>query len=474
MAFRMIPYLALGLSLPLLSGAARLLDFDFEDPAHLAAQRDSLPAGEVLGAVSGSTEFPGSADFRGGMIRSKGFPAPQGPFSLEARFRIRTFAPEGSRFVANIVNTATWDNGPTQGLAFEVGGAYQYPVLPRNAYRTDDEWANAESAYSHIDAGRMSVCLPTFALARMDNQREWKKVFADRCIEPNAWIHAVAVWDGSDMRLYLNGTDASDRWRLTGAGAPPRVDSPIDLYIGARNAGAWDMVPFNGAIDFVRIEDHALTPAEVGERYRATVVPEKRDSLCSGAIIPVYPEAGQICKGKVRFEVKVTSRGGCADPGFIAGILAGDSVEIELSKDPSFETVAVRARFALLSFELGDSDLGSLAGYTGAIYWRVRLIPASAGHALAKSSVVSENGWSLARPMVLDGSAAVPVLPRLSPKLVRAEKGLVFRGTREPRAFDQAGRRLDARFRRGPAGPGAPAYWVLESFPAGSGLLWVR
>jgi hypothetical protein len=473
MIFRRIPRLAFCLALPALAGATELLHFDFEDSAHLAAEPGPLPAGEILNAVSPSREFPGSADFHGGTLRRPAFPAPQGPFSIEARFRIRTFAPEGSRFVANIVNTATWDNAPTQGFAFEVGGAYLYPVVPRNAYRTDAEWADAQAAYSHTEAGRLSVCLPTFAMARRDSQALWKKVFADRCIEPNAWTHAVGVWDGNEMRLYLNGMDASDPWRVTGAGAPPRLDSAADLYVGARNAGAWDMVPFNGVIDYVKIEDRALTAAEVHERYRATFVPEKRDSLCTGVIVPVYPEAGQICKGTLRFEVRVSSHGACTDPAFIAGILAGDSVEIELAKDPSFDTVAVRARFAVLAFELGTADLGALAGYGGPIYWRVRLLRAGARTALAKVSAGAEEDWSLARPIVLE-QGVVPVRPPSAPKLRRAEKGLLFPGSREPQVFDLGGRRLDARFRLLPGAPGVPAVWRLEDLPAGSDLLWVR
>jgi hypothetical protein len=463
-----ISLVALGFALPFFCGAAELLHFDFDDSTHLAAQPNPLPAGEILGAVSPASGVPGSADFHGGMIRRAGFPAPQGPFSIEARFLIRSFAPEQSRFVANIVNTATWDVGPTQGFAFEIGGAYLYPVLPRNAYRTDSEWAEAQSAYSHIDAGRMSVCIPAFAIARRDDQADWKKVFADRCIEPNAWTHVVSVWDGSDMRLYLNGTEATDRWRITGAGAPPRIDAPIDLYIGARNAGAWDMVPFNGMIDYVKIEDRALTASEAAERYRATL-PGKGDSQCSGVLVPIYPEAGQICKAKLRFEVRVTRNGGCSDTGFVAGILAGDSVEIELAKDPSFASVALRAHFALLAFELGPDELGDLAGYVGPLYWRVRLLPAGGKTALAKASA-SQSDWSLARPLVLDPGAA-SARPRSAPRLVRAEKGLVFQASREPQVFDLAGRRLEARFR---SLSGAPGFWLLESLPASSGLLWVR
>jgi hypothetical protein len=318
------------------AGAADLLHFDFNDTAHLAAEPAPLPAGEILGPVTPAGDFPGSADFRGGALKRAGFRSPQGPFSVEALFRIRKFPPEDGRFTAELVNTATWDIGRTQGFDTRVGGAYLYPVLPRSAYRTEAEWNKAQGGYSHINAGRMSVCFPTFVIAREDDQRLWKQVFADRCIEPNTWTHLVTVWDGTAMRLYLNGLDATDPWRITFPEARPYLDTVVDLFVGARNAGAWDMVPFDGVIDYVKMEDVALSPAQIHERYQATFVPGKRDSLCWGVVVPIYPEAGQISDGRLHIETKVFNHGACTDPDFIARFLAGDSVAIEIAKNPDF------------------------------------------------------------------------------------------------------------------------------------------
>ena len=59
------------------------------------------------------------------------------------------------------------------------------------------------------------------------------------------------------------------------------------------------------------------------------------------------------------------SHGACTDPGFVAAFLAGDSVEIEMAKDPGFEHVDVRLVVGSTAFVLGPQDLSALLGYTG-------------------------------------------------------------------------------------------------------------
>ena len=202
--------------------------------------------------------------------------------------------------MADILNTATWDNGPSQGFAFRVGGSYLYPVLPRNAYQTEAEWLAAQGDYSHIDRGRMAECFATFSMAREDDWRSWKQVFTDRCIELGAWTHMVATWDGEDMRLFLDGIEATDPWRIDGKGKVPLLDSVVDAWVGARNAGAFDVRPFDGMLDFVKVEDKALSPEEIRQRFKDTFITGTRDSLCMGVIIPRYPEAGQNLQGRGR------------------------------------------------------------------------------------------------------------------------------------------------------------------------------
>ena len=457
------------------AGAGELLRLDFNDPAHLGLQPGSLPAGEPQGPVAASAGFPGAADFSGGLIKVPGFKGPQGPFSIEARFRLHGYGPEDSRFVADILNTATWDTGPSQGFAFRVGGSYLYPFAPREAYRTEAEWQEGQSAVSHIDRGRLSVCFADFVIARKDDNRQWKQALTDRCIPLNEWTHLAAVWDGTDMRIFLDGLEATDHWRVDGKGAPTNIDSVETAYVGSRIEDEWDPRHLDGELDFVKVEDKALTAEEIHKRFQDTFLPEKRDSLCMGVVIPHYPEAGQVCKGKLKLEIKVFNHGACTDPKFIAGLLAGDSVEVEIAKDPSFQTVLVRMTASGTAFELSAADLASFAGYTGEIFWRVRLkARKAAAGALAKSSAIAETPWSPSRPMVLDMSGVtIGLRPATAPRILRADAGVFLPGTSgsAPALFELSGRRVDARFERVEGG-----WRLLSAPPSGlpAGLLLAR
>lgn len=450
--------------------AAELLRFDFDDSSALAAQASPLPAGQLIGPVKASSAI-GAADFQGGLIKVPGFKAPQGPFSIEARFRLRSYGPESSRFIADILNTATWDIGPSQGFAFRVGGSYLYPFAPREAYRTEAEWLEGQGAVTHIDRGRISACFADFVIARSDENRLWKQALTNRCIPLNEWTHMAAVWDGTDMRIYLDGLEATDLWRIDGKDAPTRIDSVATAYVGSRFDDGWDPRHLDGDLDFVKVEDKALTAAEIRKRYQDTFIPEKRDSLCMGVVIPHYPEAGAACKGKLKLEIKVFNHGACTDPAFIAGLLSGDSVQLEIAKDPSFKIVLVRMTASGTAFELGELDLAPLAGYTGEIFWRVRLKPrvASPG-ALAKSAAAEATGWSPSRPLIVDmTSVSTGLRGGVAPRLLRAADGMFLSGASgaAPALYELSGRRLPARFARVNGG------WRLVS-KAPKGLLLAR
>jgi hypothetical protein len=392
--------------------AGELLHMDFDDPAHLSRQPVPLPEGTLVGEVAPSDTFPGSAEFgpQRGLVRIQNFRSPQGPFSVEARFRIRSYGPESSRFVADILNTATWDNGPSQGFAFRIGGGYLYPPLPRSAYESEEEWLAASAEYSNIDRGRLSVCFAEFAMARQDDWRAWKEVVTDRCVERNAWTHMVAVWDGEDMRIYLNGNHASDQWRIQGKGHVPLLDSVADAFVGARTLGDWDPHHLDGQIDYVRVVDSVMSENEIHRRYNETFVPDARDSLCKGVLIPHSPAAGQVGKENATFEFKLIRHGACTDSDFVAAFAAGDSLEVEFAKDASFEDISISLVVGTIAFQLDPVNLARLSGYKGEIYWRARLIHhAPAG--LAKVSAAPEEEWSPSRPMLLDLSAVSALHP---------------------------------------------------------------
>jgi hypothetical protein len=74
----------------------------------------------------------------------------------------------------------------------------------------------------------------------------------------NTWVHAAAVYDGSEMLLYLGGNLVGS----TGKTGNLSTNPAVPVWIGANPLTATDR-PWDGAIDEVRIYDRALSPAEI-------------------------------------------------------------------------------------------------------------------------------------------------------------------------------------------------------------------
>jgi hypothetical protein len=71
----------------------------------------------------------------------------------------------------------------------------------------------------------------------------------------NEWMHVSATYDGTTIRLYINGLLESSK-----VANFQIASNALDLHLGAGNEGYRD---FSGAIDDARIYNRALTAAEV-------------------------------------------------------------------------------------------------------------------------------------------------------------------------------------------------------------------
>ena len=77
----------------------------------------------------------------------------------------------------------------------------------------------------------------------------------------NMWSHFVGVWDGAQIRLYVNGNlDAVfDRTKII-------TTTNANIYIGVSPSGSDEY--FKGVIDEVAIFNRALTPQEIQQHYK--------------------------------------------------------------------------------------------------------------------------------------------------------------------------------------------------------------
>jgi hypothetical protein len=72
----------------------------------------------------------------------------------------------------------------------------------------------------------------------------------------NAWTHLASTYDGTTLRLYVNGVQAATK-AVTGA---IKVSTGV-LRIGGN--GTWNDEWFSGLIDEVRVYSRALTAAQI-------------------------------------------------------------------------------------------------------------------------------------------------------------------------------------------------------------------
>jgi len=92
------------------------------------------------------------------------------------------------------------------------------------------------------------------------------------------WTHIVATVDGSNIKLYINGSeitlDAANDGDMTGV-TMSEFTSAENIYIGARNDDGSDANHFAGGIDNAMLFGKALTAAEVTALYRDGAGTEK-------------------------------------------------------------------------------------------------------------------------------------------------------------------------------------------------------
>jgi hypothetical protein len=80
----------------------------------------------------------------------------------------------------------------------------------------------------------------------------------------NAWVHLVETFDGTTLRLYVNGVQAA-----SGAVTGYTANTGAPLLIGGSDYGSGLTEPFPGVVDDVAVYNSALTAAKIRTHYNA-------------------------------------------------------------------------------------------------------------------------------------------------------------------------------------------------------------
>jgi RHS repeat-associated protein len=216
--------------------------------------------------------------------------------------------------------------------------------------------------------------------------------------------HVVGTYDGSALRIYLNGLlDASM------AATFPVSDSPLAARLGA--SGPEHAHPFDGTLDELAIYDHALTPSRVRAHYAA-----------SGRTPPV--NATQTRGWALHGRMTTTRR---ADP-----VDTATGAFVDEVGDLSTPATGVPFSFTR-TYNSNDATIGPL-GKGWAHAWAASVSIAASGDA----TVRTEDGAEL----VFTGDGAGGFLP--PPAVTSTLSAVAVAGGYELRRADQVASRFDA------------------------------
>jgi hypothetical protein len=163
---------------------------------------------------------------------------------------------DGSNDYVDCGNSASVQRNGTQPLTVEAwvkpaGGAW-VAVVSKLVHTASNEGYSLEI----LNQNKVSLILG-------NNSSDWNLVTSNTALTPGAWSHIAATYDGSTVKVYVNGLlDKSSTW-TNGI-----TDSGTNLLLGSRSGTTF----YSGQMDEVRVWTVARTEAEIRETLCRTLV----------------------------------------------------------------------------------------------------------------------------------------------------------------------------------------------------------
>ncbi len=117
-----------------------------------------------------------------------------------------------------------------------------------------------QSIAGHGDAGELYIKDGFFRFRHMD-----KTVTSSVAVKPGEWQQVVGVWDGVDIKIYVDGVEAGSVEQTK------RPSSVSTFYVGYGELAPW----FRGSIDEVAYYDRALNRNRVYQHFLADPPPSE-------------------------------------------------------------------------------------------------------------------------------------------------------------------------------------------------------
>jgi len=183
-------------------------------------------------------------------------------------------------------NDGTLKNGPTWvydshfGYVLDFDGVDDYVEVPYDS-SLDITGPLTVSVWSKLDSGGRDYCWVEKGIGGATNEQYLlltgrREFFIFRVVKNDSnysvsgsnypvdeWFHLVGVYDGSAVKLYVNGNFDAE----ANAPSPPLDSGTGSVWIGRLAQGGYNV---NGKIDDVRVYDRALSESEITNIYQKT------------------------------------------------------------------------------------------------------------------------------------------------------------------------------------------------------------
>jgi len=209
-------------------------------------------------------------------------------FSLNGSGAHVRIADNPSLHVTNGLTILAWVNPADAGYAYQIVSKWDVVFLPQNQ-KSYGTWLSQSKFIFTVSATGDDLTGPYANLVSVGS------------VPPNQWTHVAATYDGSTMKVYLNGQPDNQAEFPNGI-FPGTNDLGIGAVVGGVPAGE-NSYSFSGRIDEPAIFNRALSAAEIQQVFSCQLSPVLSLGLYPG--LTINGTAGQTVA--IQYVTNVTS-----------------------------------------------------------------------------------------------------------------------------------------------------------------------
>lgn len=188
---------------------------------------------------------------------------------------------------------------------FTLSAWVKYDSLPADDRDLIMKWGTpaAPNTRSYMLAYQGSSLKPTLGRATNGSDPVW--ALGGTVLQTNTWYHIAGTYDGSYLRIYVNGQLDSNGSENPKVATGSLYLSNNSTVIGAASSAA-DGEVTDGLIDEVRIYNRALTPSEVEGLYassgKITTINSSQNSRLTSGLVGLWSFDGQDIYGGTAYD----------------------------------------------------------------------------------------------------------------------------------------------------------------------------